>query len=550
MAGKVIFEVTRGELEGKKYEYENPDRVFIGRQEDCGIVLPENTVSRYHCLLDINPPQVKLQDFGSLNGTFLNDEKIGQRERDQSWEEARSEEHDEYELHDGDRIRLGKRCELTCSVVEAEQVKEDGTLAEEEPPVPAGTEMPVISEIIEPAAEPEKEAEEPAGQAAEPEEAAVPEEPEEDEESGYLSVSQGEQKVCGACGNMFPPSSPDDTLCPECRQDRDKMLGAILAALIGGAMEEKPSGPSPVKGFDKIALLGKGGMGEVWKVKEQKTGKFYALKTMLPKVAGNENAKAMFLREAKLSEFLHHKNVVNTYQTGCSDGTFFILMDLCEGGCVDDLLKLHGGKLPLGLATYIMLQVLEGLDYVHHVDVETEIKKRGIFGTRKVLHAKGLVHRDFKPGNIFLSDKGDHPVAKVADFGMAKAFQTAGFTDMSSAEMVKGTVPFMPRQQALDCRYAKPEVDVWAAAASYYHMLTGAFPKNFRPGGNVWRSLVTEKAVPIRERDASIPEKIALVIDHALLESPQIGCKSAAVLRDDLILALPGETKDYCRGLL
>ena len=169
MAGKVIFEVTRGELEGKKYEYENPDRVFIGRQEDCGIVLPENTVSRYHCLLDINPPQVKLQDFGSLNGTVLNDEKIGQRERDQSWEEARSEEHDEYELHDGDRIRLGKRCELTCSVVEAEQVKEDGTLAEEEPPVPAGTEMPVISEIIEAAAEPEKEAEEPAGQAAEPE---------------------------------------------------------------------------------------------------------------------------------------------------------------------------------------------------------------------------------------------------------------------------------------------------------------------------------------------------------------------------------------------
>ena len=531
MAGKIIFEVTRGELAGKKYEYENPDRVFVGRQEDCGIALPENTVSRYHCLLDINPPQVMLQDFGSLNGTFLNDEKIGQRQREQSWEEARSEAHDAYELHDGDRVRLGKRCELTCSVVEAEQMDEYGTVPEEEIPVPVETGTPVISEIYEA-----------------PEESKA--ESEADEESEYLTVSQGEQKVCGACGNMFPPSSPDDTLCPECRGDRDKMLGAILAALIGGALQEEPAGPSPVKGFDKVALLGRGGMGEVWKVKEQKTGKIYALKTLLPKVAADQKAKELFLREARLSEYLDHKNVVKTYQTGCSDGTFYILMDLCEGGSADDLMKIHGGKLPLTLATYIMLQVLDGLDYVHQVDVEAEIRKKGIFGTKKTMHAKGLVHRDLKPGNIFLSDKGDHPLAKVADFGMAKAFQAAGYSTMSDERAVKGTIPFMPRQQAIDCRFAKPEVDVWAAAASYYHMLTGEFPKNFRAGQNMWLAIVSEPVVPIRERDPAIPEKIAMVIDRALRENPEIGCKSASLLRSDLILALPKEVKDYCKGIL
>ncbi len=63
MPGKVIFEVIKGEAKGKQFEYENPDRVFVGRQDDCGILLPEQTVSRYHCLLDINPPLVKLQDF-------------------------------------------------------------------------------------------------------------------------------------------------------------------------------------------------------------------------------------------------------------------------------------------------------------------------------------------------------------------------------------------------------------------------------------------------------------------------------------------------------
>ena len=138
----------------------------------------------------------------------------------------------------------------------------------------------------------------------------------------------------------------------------------------------------------------------------------------------------------------------------------------------------------------------------------------------------------------------------VADFGMAKAFETAGLTDMSAPGAVKGTVPFMPRQQALDCRFAKPEIDVWAAAASYYHMLTGQFPKNFKPGGNIWQAIVTEAAVPIRKRDAAIPEKLAQVIDRALIERPEIGCKSAAVLRRDLIAALPRETRDYCKDLL
>ena len=76
MKEKITIEIIKGEGAGQKFEYEDAERIFVGRQADCGIVLPEKTVSRYHCLLDINPPTVKLQDFGSLNGTFLNDVKI------------------------------------------------------------------------------------------------------------------------------------------------------------------------------------------------------------------------------------------------------------------------------------------------------------------------------------------------------------------------------------------------------------------------------------------------------------------------------------------
>ena len=551
MKEKITIEIIKGEGAGQKFEYEDAERIFVGRQADCGIVLPEKTVSRYHCLLDINPPTVKLQDFGSLNGTFLNDVKIGQRERDKSWEEASRDAHKEYELHDGDVIGIGKKCRLKCTVEEPDIMAISGAWDGTMPEADEDEENPAAYDEIdlmgnEGAAEESEAVPEGPIETAEKERSEAADWPEEAEEK--IGKEQG--------ADSEAESEEEPKVEPEQKdqkhdEEMDKILGELLIAILGGK-QERPVGPSPVEGFDKIALLGKGGMGEVWKVRENKTGKLYALKTMLPQIAGDKKARDMFLREAKLTEFLDHENVVRTYKTGFSNNVYYILMDICEGGSVDDLMKRYGGKLSLNLATFIILQALEGLEYVHNVPVQAEIVKRGLFGGRreKLMDAKGLVHRDFKPGNIFLMDKSDHPVAKVADFGMAKAFQAAGFTTMSSEGMVKGTVPFMPRQQALDCRFAKPEVDVWAAAASYYYMLTGQFPKNFRQGVNMWQILVTESATPIRQRDPSVPERLAQVIDRALVERPVIGCNSAAALRYDIIRALPEGTRNYCMDII
>ena len=548
MKEKITIEIIKGEGAGQKFEYEDAERIFVGRQADCGIVLPEKTVSRYHCLLDINPPTVKLQDFGSLNGTCLNDVKIGQRERDKSWEEASRDAHKEYELHDGDVIGIGKKCRLKCTVEEPDIMAISGAWDGTMPEADEDEENPAAYDGIDLM----------GNEGAAEESEAVPEGPIEAAEKGQSEAAAWSEEAKETSGKGQSEAEPEEAPEEEPEQNNpkhdeemDKILGELLMAILGGK-QERPVGPSPVEGFDKIALLGKGGMGEVWKVRENKTGKLYALKTMLPQIAGDKKARDMFLREAKLTEFLDHENVVRTYKTGFSNNVYYILMDICEGGSVDDLVKRYGGKLPLNLATYIILQALEGLEYVHNVPVQAEIVKRGLFGGRreKLMDAKGLVHRDFKPGNIFLMDKSDHPVAKVADFGMAKAFQAAGFTTMSSEGMVKGTVPFMPRQQALDCRFAKPEVDVWAAAASYYYMLTGQFPKNFRQGVNMWQILVTESATPIRQRDPSVPERLAQVIDRALVERPVIGCNSAAALRYDIIRALPEGTRNYCMDII
>jgi serine/threonine-protein kinase len=268
---------------------------------------------------------------------------------------------------------------------------------------------------------------------------------------------------------------------------------------------------------------------------------------MLPAVQADENAVKLFLREASVAQALKHKNVVTTYQSGSANGVFYILMDLCEGGSVDGLMEKKGGKLSLEQASWIILQILSGLDYVHNVDLTAEIRK-GIF--KGTMDAQGVVHRDFKPGNIFLSDHSEMPVAMVADFGMAKAFDAAGLSRITKTGTVMGTPVFMPRQQAIDFKYAKPEVDVWAAAASFYNMLTGAFPKNFRPGKNVWQIIVSEPAVPIRDRNAAIPQQLAAVIDKALREQPEIGYKSAAAFRKDIIAALPGNVKNAVKGVI
>jgi serine/threonine-protein kinase len=117
VAGKVIFEATKGSLLGRVFPHEEKTSVFIGRQEDRGIVVTENTVSRYRCALEITPPEVRPQDFGSFNGTFLNGEKIGRRDRGRPGDEAG----DEHLLHDGDVLRPGSKCKFKISVREIQK---------------------------------------------------------------------------------------------------------------------------------------------------------------------------------------------------------------------------------------------------------------------------------------------------------------------------------------------------------------------------------------------------------------------------------------------
>jgi serine/threonine protein kinase len=127
-------------------------------------------------------------------------------------------------------------------------------------------------------------------------------------------------------------------------------------------------------------------------------------------------------------------------------------------------------------------------------------------------------------------------VAKIGDYGLSKAFDLAGLSGQTLTGTQAGTPVFMPRQQVLNFKYAQPEVDIWAVAACLYNMLTGCFPRNFT--GDPFLAVLQNNPIPIRQRDATIMQPLAQVIDLALVDKPEIHFKSAAEFKRALLSAL------------
>ncbi|MEU6672061.1 serine/threonine-protein kinase [Streptomyces sp. NPDC046727] len=243
--------------------------------------------------------------------------------------------------------------------------------------------------------------------------------------------------------------------------------------------------------------LGRGGMGVVHAVVHSGDGRRRALKLIRPDMSAGLPEPAdewivQFEREIAVHQGVRHPHVVRVEEVGNEAGLPYLVMELCEGGSLGDRVGADG-PLPVGEAVPLFLDVLRAVHHIHTV--------------------RGTVHRDIKPHNILLSRGPDGaPVAKLSDFGLAKAFETAGLSGLTRSGVFAGTIRFMPMEQVVRYKYAKPPVDVWACAASLYFVLTGRAPRD--SDGPTRRS----RAVPVRERDAQIPERLAQVLDQALDE--------------------------------
>jgi eukaryotic-like serine/threonine-protein kinase len=298
--------------------------------------------------------------------------------------------------------------------------------------------------------------------------------------------------------------------------------------------------PSPtiIQGHKLLKPLGSGKCGAVYLAQHEQTGELVALKVMSSQAAINDRAIKMFIREMSNTKALDHPNVVKLLDYGEIDGLFFFTMECCHEGNVADFMNNQGGKLPLKIAISITLQILLGLDYTHNAVLPAVRLADGSIG-----EGQGLVHRDLKPANIFLSRDGKKTVAKLGDYGLSKAFELAGLSGqtLTGQKGAMGTPSFMCRQQLLNTKYVQPAVDVWAAAACLYTMLTGESPRQFGGGESPLRVILQESAIPILERDPTLPPAVAAVIDRALWEDPnnhnEIFYKRAIDFREDLLAA-------------
>jgi serine/threonine protein kinase len=268
-----------------------------------------------------------------------------------------------------------------------------------------------------------------------------------------------------------------------------------------------------IAGYDIEKKLGAGGFGAVYLARHKANRTRVAIKVLLSKVAVREDAREKFLREIGLMKELRHDHIVALLDHGSVGSAFYFVMELCEGGSVGDLVAKSGGKLPLSQAGPIVMEALEGLAHAHR---------------------NGFIHRDLKPQNILLAGSAEARTAKIADLGLAKNFERAGFSGMTMTGHYCGTPYFMPREQVVHFKHVKPTSDVWSMGATFYNMMTGQTPLDFPHGRDPIEIILRGSVVPIRRRDRSIPKRVAAVIDRALLNSPDDRYRDAAEMREAL----------------
>ena len=287
-----------------------------------------------------------------------------------------------------------------------------------------------------------------------------------------------------------------------------------------------------VSHYRLLQVIGGGGMGLVYEAEDLKLGRRVALKFLPEELAGDPIALQRFEREAKTASSLNHPNICTIHSVEEHEGQPFIDMELLEGQTLRDRLAGAGAGKGLGLDELLTLakQIADAL---------------------QAAHEKGIVHRDVKPANIFLSNKG---VVNVLDFGLAKLLaasvadevevgsQLSSVADAQAAVMhltrtgaAMGTAGYMSPEQVrgekLDAR-----ADIFSFGLVMYEMATGQRAFTGDTAAAVQNAILTQPALPVRELNSGIPSQLSDIIQKSLEKNRDQRYQSAAELRAALQL--------------
>ncbi len=250
--------------------------------------------------------------------------------------------------------------------------------------------------------------------------------------------------------------------------------------------------------------IGTGGMADVYKAVDETLGRTVAVKVMHTRYADDPDFVQRFRHEASAAANLSHPSIVNIYDYGVEDGTYYIVMELVRGTDLKAVVKEHGALDPVKVAEY-GAQVCSALT---------------------VAHGYGIIHRDIKPQNIVLTPDG---AIKVMDFGIARAIDS----DSTQTGSVLGTAQYVSPEQAQG-RKLGPESDLYSLGVVLYELATGKLPFQGDTPISVALKHVNDEAPAPRTINPNIPPALEAVIIKTMQKDPSKRYRSADDMRDDL----------------
>jgi hypothetical protein len=283
--------------------------------------------------------------------------------------------------------------------------------------------------------------------------------------------------------------------------------------------------PKTIGRYEIIELVGRGGMGVLYRARDAVLERNVAVKMMLLDFTTDQTARDRFQREARAVARLQHRNVVTIHELGEVEGTPYIVMEFLSGKDLDAMLK---GDVPMSLAQKldVVIQLCDGLGYAHE---------------------QGIVHRDVKPGNVRVLEDG---TVKILDFGIAKFAQSS----VTQSGMIMGTPSYMAPEQIM----GKPvdgRADLFSVGVLMYELLSGQKPFTGESPTTVVYQIIHVEPPPMTASVPDLPESLHEIVSRALQKNPDDRYSRASEMSSDLqmvkmMLDLPLKTTDGDTGPL
>jgi hypothetical protein len=281
--------------------------------------------------------------------------------------------------------------------------------------------------------------------------------------------------------------------------------------------------PKTIGRYEIIELVGRGGMGVLYRARDAVLERNVAVKMMLLDFTTDQTARDRFQREARAVARLQHRNVVTIHELGEVEGTPYIVMEFLSGKDLDAMLK-GDVKMSLAQKLDVVIQLCDGLGYAHE---------------------QGIVHRDVKPGNVRVLEDG---TVKILDFGIAKFAQSS----VTQSGMIMGTPSYMAPEQIM----GKPvdgRADLFSVGVLMYELLSGQKPFTGESPTTVVYQIIHVEPPPVNASVPDLPDSLHEIVSRALQKNPDDRYSRASEMSSDLqmvkmMLDLPLKTTDGDTG--